>query len=130
MTYEQMHRELDAIADDLPGEIYTELNGGIILSPDTKIHPQSAGKELLINGEYHNEPYGMGRYIVLYYGSLIKTFGHLPEKRLKEKIKEVLYHELTHHLESMAGDKSLEIKDSIFLEEYKGRHRKKDSNIN
>lgn len=118
MTYDQMRAALDEIADSVPGEIYTNLNGGIILSPETKIHPKSVGNELVINGEYHNDPYGMGRYIVLYYGSLMRTYGHLSVEKLKKKVKEVLYHELIHHLENMAGDKSLEKRDSELLDRY------------
>lgn len=126
MTYEQMREALDIIADGVPGEIYAKLNGGIILSPETKIHPQSVGSELFINGEYHNEPYGMGRYIVLYYGSLIRTCGHLPEEQMTAKVKEVLYHELIHHLENMAGDRSLEKSDEAFLSKYLKKKNQKN----
>lgn len=124
MTYDQMRDALDAIADGVPGEIYTKLNGGIILSPETKIHPKSVGKELVINGEYHNE-YGMGRYIMLYYGSLMRSYGHLSDEQLMKKVKEVLYHELIHHLENMAGDKSLEKSDSEFLDNYLRKRKHK-----
>jgi hypothetical protein len=125
MTYEEMRRYLDELYDGLPEAVLNSLNGGIILSPDTKIHPQSIGNDLVINGEYHYQPYGLGRYIVLYYGSLVRSCGHMPEDAQKQKIKEVLYHELTHHLENMAGDKTLEKKDAADLDAYKRKRRNK-----
>jgi predicted Zn-dependent protease with MMP-like domain len=126
MTYEEMQKILSDISDKLPAEIYAGLNGGIILSPDTKLHPQSVSDELLINGEYHFDPYGLGRYIVLYYGSLRRSFGHLPKERQIERVKEVLKHELTHHLEHQAGDKTLEKKDAAELNQYKRKHEKEN----
>lgn len=124
MTFDEMRAALDIIENGVPEEIFAGLNGGIILSPETKLHPQGISNGLVINGEYHNEPHGLGRYIVIYYGSLSRAYGALPAEKQTEKLKEVLYHELTHHLENMAGDKSLEVKDAVFLEDYKKKHRK------
>ena len=54
----------DEAAEELPQVFYRELNGGIILSPITKAHPQSDPKKpLLVLGEYKNSPQ-MGRSIV------------------------------------------------------------------
>ena len=45
----------DEAAEELPQVFYRELNGGIILSPITKAHPQSDPKKpLLVLGEYRN----------------------------------------------------------------------------
>ena len=47
----------DEAAEELPQVFYRELNGGIILSPITKAHPQSDPKKpLLVLGEYRNSP--------------------------------------------------------------------------
>ena len=126
MTYEEMQRFLGEISDGLPEDIFKSLNGGIILAPESKTHPQSIGGDLVINGEYHYQPYGLGRYIVLYFGSLIRSFGRMPMERQKQKIKDVLYHELTHHLEHMAGDKTLVKKDAVDLNAYKQRRPGRD----
>ena len=126
LTYKQMQEALDVIADGVPPEIYAKLNGGIVLSPETKVHPQSVGDELVINGEYHHEPNGLGRYIVLYYGSMSRSYGRLPDTAQIKKLKEVLYHELTHHLENLAGDKSLELTDAKNLEKYRQKHLQSD----
>jgi len=127
LDYEDVQEILTQIADEVPGEIYKNLNGGIILSSDLKEHPDSAGGGLYTLGEYKFEPTGLGRYIVIYYGSLAAVYGSAGKERLVEKLREVLYHELTHHLEHMAGDRSLERKDEADLSRYRrGTGTKKD----
>ena len=120
MTFETAQEALSEFADALPEKIFEGLNGGIVLLPDVKMHPESINTdELYILGQYRYEPYGLGRYITIYYGSLLHVWEGCTENEKLERLKEVLYHELTHHLENMAGDKSLEIQDEIDLDEYR-----------
>jgi len=120
MTFEIAQEALSQFADALPEKIFQGLNGGIVLLPDIKMHPESINTEnLYILGQYHYEPYGLGRYITIYYGSLLNVWEGCTEDEKLARLKEVLHHELTHHLENMAGDKSLEIQDEIDLDEYK-----------
>ena len=119
LTFDEVQEVLSQFADELPEGIYKDLNGGIILLPDVKMHPESVGKDLYIMGEYHYKPSGMGRYITIYYGSFSCVHSNLSDERLKERLKEVLHHELTHHLEHKAGDRSLEIQDEIDMARYK-----------
>jgi hypothetical protein len=65
----------------------------------------------------------MGRYITIFYGSFQAIYGHLSKEKYKAKLKKTLLHEFTHHIESLAGDKSLEIKDKIKMEEYKKQYK-------
>jgi len=123
MRIEEMQEALDELEKDLPQEILKELNGGIILAEDSKMHPQSMGNDLFILGEYHHEPRGLGRYVMIYYGSIMRTHGHLSREKQLDKLKAVLYHELFHHLESQAGERSLEVQDAIDLARYKGRYK-------
>jgi len=74
---------------------------------------------LYILGHYHVQPHGLGRYVSIYYGSLIRAYGWMPPEQFKGQIKSTLHHELTHHLESLAGDKSLEVQDAIDRAKYK-----------
>ena len=60
----------------------------------------------------------MGRLIKIYYGSFARSYSHLSESTLTEQIREVLYHEFTHHMESLAGEKGLELKDEAQLRRY------------
>jgi hypothetical protein len=118
LTFEQAQDFLTEIADAVPGAIYRGLNGGIILLPDTKLHPENVGGDLYILGEYHYDPMGFGRYIAVYYGSFVRSCGAMADDAQKTKLREILYHELTHHLEHLAGDKSLELRDADDIAAY------------
>jgi hypothetical protein len=65
---------LDEAAGKIPKEIYDRLNGGVVLSPETKIHPEAKNEDLYILGEYHNSSM-MGRYVIIYGGSFQKLYG-------------------------------------------------------
>jgi Mlc titration factor MtfA (ptsG expression regulator) len=123
ITYEETAAMLDDTAAEIPEEFYRELNGGIVLSPDKKLHPQSYEDDpLYIVGEYYNDRKGyggLGRYIIIYFGSFEVLYAHLPPKMQRKKLREVLLHEFTHHLESLAGERDLEIKDVVDLARYK-----------
>jgi hypothetical protein len=114
MAYEALNNSLD----NLPQQIQQGLNGGIILLPDVKKHPEGVRGDLYILGQYHFEPHGFGRYITIYYGSFRMAYGHLPEEEQRKKLEDVLHHELIHHMEHLAGDKTLEYKDAEEIREY------------
>jgi predicted Zn-dependent protease with MMP-like domain len=121
LSFDEVQEILTDIADHIPAAIYGELNGGVILLPEAKRHPKRIGDDLFIMGEYHVEPVGFGRYITIYYGSFAQVYSHLSREALRDKLEEVLHHELVHHLESLAGDHSLEIQDARDLERYSRR---------
>lgn len=114
---EEMEAMLNEIAVEFPQEIYKELNGGIILLPEAKLNPKAKKNELYILGEYHSGG-NMGRYIIIYYGSFLHVYGHLSKEVLKKELIHTLKHEFTHHLESLAGERNLEIKDAQYMEDY------------
>ncbi|MCL2576578.1 MAG: hypothetical protein FWE27_00810 [Defluviitaleaceae bacterium] len=116
LSFEEAEVALDEIAGALPPAIFDRLNGGYVLTPD--IMRDTDG--LYILGQYHVRPNGLGRYVTVHYGSIYEVYGHLSPRRFREKLKHVLHHELTHHLESLAGDKSLEIQDNIDKARYLG----------
>lgn len=120
ISLDEMEAMLDEIANELPQQIYKDLNGGIILLPDTKLNPLGRNNDLYIMGEYHRNG-SMGRYITIYYGSFMRVFGDLPEELLKEQLAHTLKHEFTHHLESLAGERGLEIKDAHYISAYLNR---------
>lgn len=122
-SIEEVQIILDEIAEELPPEIYKDLNGGIILLPQVKFHKKSVDNDLYVMGEYRNERI-LGRYIIVYYGSVERLYGNLTRNRLKNKLRSVVKHEFLHHLESLAGEKHLEIEDERKLSEYL---KKKDS---
>jgi len=108
---------LNEISEEFPLEFYKKLNGGILLIPEKKLHPKNKNNDLYIMGEYHND-INMGRYIIIYYGSFQRVYGHLSSESFKEKLKKTLVHEFTHHMESLAGEHDLEIKDARNLNKY------------
>ncbi len=119
IPFETVAAMLDEIADELPASFYADLNGGVYLLPEHKKHPESRKHHpLYILGEYHRRA-DLGKFINLYYGSFMKVYGHQNKSELKETLKRVLIHEFTHHLEFLAGERGLEIKDEIEMEEYR-----------
>lgn len=120
---EEVEIILDEIASELPQELYKELNGGIILLPEVKLNPAGRNNDLFIMGEYYSGG-SMGRYIVIYYGSFERIYGHLNRDGLKKRLAHTLKHEFTHHLESLAGERDLEKEDEKFLRDYHRRGRR------
>lgn len=120
------HAMLDRIADHLPQEIFRELNKGIVLLPQAKLHPQSDPRQdLYILGEYTFNR--TGRQIILYYGSFAKSLPGISEQGLYQRLKKTLYHEFVHHLESLAGSYDLEIEDKVNLARYKQSLREEEN---
>src|SRR6056297_2054454 len=117
ISIKEMEEMLNEIAEELPKEIYKNLNGGIILLPEVKQNKKRKSTNLYILGQYHHGGV-MGRYISIYYGSFKRVHGHLGKEKIREKLIKTLKHEFTHHLESMAGEKDLEIEDAKFIRDY------------
>ena len=114
LTFEQSRQALTEFADALPPAIFAGLNGGIVLLPDMVEDEH----DLLILGEYHVDPDGLGRRVSIYYGSMVECFFDLSPSEFKSELRHTLHHELTHHLEDMAGDDSLGIQDELDLQNY------------
>lgn len=122
ISIDEMEMLLEELAEELPHEFYNELNGGILLLPETKLSAKARNNDLFTMGEYHYSA-GMGRYIVIYYGSFKRLYNHLPLQKLKERLRETLYHEFTHHMESLAGERGLEKKDEEFMMKYREKNK-------
>ena len=121
LTFDQAGELLDQMAEDFPPEFYRDLNGGVCLLPEAKADPEFPEGEMYILGEYCNDM--MGRYINLYYGSfaaLAEQEGWT-EEDWEEELWETFAHEFTHHVEGLAGERGLEIKDEAFLEKYRAQ---------
>ena len=121
MDLNRMGDILDMLAEELPEEFYTDLNAGIVLTPEIKRSPH--GDDLTIMGEYVRS--NLGRGIKIYGGSINSVYGWMSEEEMTEQLREVLRHEVTHHIESLAGERGLEIKDEQFLKDYYNSKSKK-----
>ena len=115
-TIEEINDMLDEIAAQLPEGVFRELNGGVSLLAEVKKSDKDPAGGLYTLGEYRRDQ--MGRYIVLYYGSLCAVHGNSSPEKMRKHLRDVLTHELTHHIESLAGDRSLEIEDEMDLDDY------------
>ena len=102
VTFEEAGEMLDAACEALPQEIFRELNGGVNLLPD--VRKDAAGSIIL--GLYHHN--AMGRYVEIFYGSIGALYGDVPAEKFRERLTKTLHHELTHHVEGLAGDRTLE----------------------
>ena len=118
-SIEEINEMLDEIAAELPEGVFRELNGGVSLLPETKLSSADPGGGLYTLGEYRRDQ--LGRYIVIYYGSVCAVHGRASREKMKKHLKNLLSHELTHHLESLAGARDLEIKDKMDLDDYMRR---------
>ncbi len=115
LSFEEAAAYLDDVVDELPEVLFRELNGGVSIVPEHKKSKRS--EKLYTLGEY-NKNKQMGRYIIIYYGSLINSMPNADDDSFKIKLKKVLLHELMHHNESLAGRKDLEFKDEAQFEHY------------
>lgn len=119
LTFEQAGDLLDQIAEEFPREFYADLNGGILLLPEAKADPDFPPGEMYIMGEYCHDQ--MGRYINLYYGSFaaLARLDHWTDEDWEAELYGTLAHEFTHHIEGLAGERGLEIKDAEYLAQYR-----------
>lgn len=117
ISIDEVQSILDGLAEELPKEFYRDLNGGILLLPEEKISPYARGSDLYILGEYQRGG-SMGRLIKIYYGSFDRLCGNMDREALTQQLRHVLRHEFTHHMESLAGERGLEIKDEQQIEKY------------
>ncbi len=116
VTFEECAEMLDEIADSMPFELYRDLNGGISLLPQHKIHPVALHNDLFILGEYIRN--SLGNAIVFYYGSISHIYGNLPKDKLYKQLVRILHHEVRHHNEFLAGCDDLGIYDKEQIEDY------------
>ena len=116
-SIDEINDMLDDVAAELPEEVFYKLNGGVSLLADSKRSHNDPYGGLYTLGEYRRDQ--MGRYIVIYYGSIRAVYPDATEAQMRKHLKDLLKHELTHHLESMAGERDPEIEDERKLDNYR-----------
>lgn len=125
ITFDECAEMLDEIADSMPYELYRDLNGGISLLPQSKVHPQAVNNDLFILGEYIRN--SLGNAIVFYYGSISRVYGRLNSEEYYNMLVGILHHEVRHHNEYLAGCDDLGIYDKERILEYLKSKGKKQS---
>lgn len=87
----------EQLVDEVPPRLCRDLNGGFSILAEEK-----RDEEFFIMGEYIED--GMlGSFVVFYYGSFAAVLGDEPLEAWAEELRETVWHELQHHLESLAG---------------------------
>ena len=102
VTFEEAAAMLDEAVDALPQEIFNKLNGGVNLLPARRTDENG----LLVMGMYFVDQ--MGRHVEIYYGSFRERYAAAAPERWCRELTRTLKHELTHHIENLAYDRSLE----------------------
>jgi len=105
MKLRQFTNKANQFVESLPPRLLEALNGGIIVEPKAKYDG-----DYLIMGEYLEAP-GLGRLVILYYGSFRESLGDAPENEWNDEIEETILHELRHHVESLAGIDDLSVEE-------------------
>ena len=102
LSFEEAAKRLDEFVDALPEGIYDDLNGGVNLI-DAERRDED-GRYVM--GLYHHD--AMGRYVEIFYGSFTALYGGASDEIFAAQLRKTLHHELTHHIENKAGDRTLE----------------------
>ncbi len=102
LSFEQAAFVLNEAVHALPSDIFKDLNGGVNLLDKTLYDEDGC----LVLGLYHCG--NMGRYIEIFYGSILRGFPGCDDDGLRVQLIRTLHHELTHHIENKAGDRTLE----------------------
>lgn len=122
LTFEQFEQIANRLFDRIPPRLLEGLNGGIILSEEAMQRDPDL-PDVYIMGEYVDDPYGLGKYIVIYYGSFCKVLDDADPKEWEEELWETVVHEIRHHVEGQAGVSDLEVEDMIELERFRDEYR-------
>lgn len=113
LSIDEVYDILEEVYAELPEPLFDGLNGGVLLLEDEVPDPE-AGPDIYIMGEYCWDE--MGRYINIYYGSFAAVLYDEPREAWVDELRVTLRHELTHHVEGLAGERGLERWDEEELE--------------
>ena len=120
LSIDEVNDILDEVYNEFPEPLFEGLNGGVLLLEDELPDPE-AGPAVYVMGEYCWDE--MGRYINIYYGSFAALLSDDPREVWVDELRTTLRHELTHHVEGLAGERSLEYKDSAQLEQFQAENQ-------
>ncbi len=125
ISIERFTEILDELYQEVPEDILEGLNLGVAVGEELKVHDKAINNDLYVLGQYKRS--GMGKGVMIYYGSFMHLYGRVSEERLRERMRQVLYHELRHHMEYRANNKDLEVEDAIFIAKYQNRMTKENN---
>ena len=130
ISIEEYRQIVSELLDELPGEFFRELSGGVIVSEATVIPDYAVGDDLFTMGQY--QIFSGIRQIVLFKGSFDRAYPLADASQARELLRGILHHEFRHHLEYLGGihnSSSLEAEDEREKQAYLSRHAKPDSRL-
>ena len=116
MTYDEFSIYITYVLDyEIPPVLLEGLNLGVIASP--RLERSKKEPQFIVKGHYIRNR--LGKQIVLYYGSFIYLYSRETKASWESKILATIKHELTHHIEALAGQENLAKKEQheAFLRE-------------
>ncbi len=96
-TFDEFSDMLEQAVERIPPRFCRRLTGGFNVQPRAK---QEAGYYIL--GEYVEDGQ-LGCFVQFYYGSFLGVLKGEPRQVWEEEVVDTVFHEMQHHLESMAG---------------------------
>ena len=120
-TLKEFRRIVAEALDRVPPALLEGLDAGVLVVEEARRHPHDP-PDVYILGEYVDDPHGLGRYIVLYYGSFRAILADADVKTLRREVEETIRHELRHHVESLAGVSDLDEEDWRELQALRAKH--------
>ncbi|MEW5899782.1 MAG: metallopeptidase family protein, partial [Bacillota bacterium] len=117
MNIDRFLKLADKMVEKIPPEFLHGLNGGIVVVEEARPDPEIDGVYIL--GEYVEDSYGLGCFIVIYYGSFAALFKGEPGHVWEQELRTTIFHEIQHHLETLAGVDDLGKEDARILQEFK-----------
>ena len=126
MTFDEFQQLLAEMVDEIPERFMEGLQSILALEQE---QPEPEYRDVYRMGEYLDigpEQFlggssGIGRHVVLYWGSFRRVATGDPGFDWETEIWETLTHELRHHVESLAGDASLIEQDELDAREFQRR---------
>lgn len=114
----------EVLDNEIPPILLEGLNLGVIVRPE--LYKRKDESQFIIMGTYVQNR--LGKQVILYYGSFKYFYEDKEEKVWKRKILSTIKHELTHHVEALAGQEDLAKKEKY--EKYLRKQKKKNKKNN
>ena len=125
ISIEEYRQIISELMDELPGEFFRELSGGVIVSEALVIPDYARGNDLYTLGQY--QVFSGMRQITMFKGSFDQVYPQADASEARIILRGILRHEFRHHLESLGGIRgaaSLEAEDERAKQAYLARHER------
>ena len=127
MGIEEYKTIVSELMDELPGEFFRDLTGGVLVSDALVVPDYAQGNDLYTLGLY--KVYSGVRQIIMYKGSFDRAYPEADATEAREILRGILRHEFRHHLEFLSGihdSSSLEAEDERRKRAYLDRGAEQD----